>query len=121
MHELPIIKSIYKSVITKAEGAGAKKVKRVVIEVGILRDFIPELVQKYWDFISPGSIAEGSVIELRELDASAACGRCGKEYAITKENIGNPQCPVCGYRRGRLISGSELRLVGIEIEKQEKK
>jgi len=119
MHELPITKSIFKSVITKAESVNARSVKRVVLEIGILRDFIPEIVQKYWDYISPGSIAEGSRIEIRELNAVAACGRCGNEYTITKDRIATAHCPVCGYDRGQLIAGSELRIVGIEIEKNE--
>jgi len=120
MHELPITKSIFKSVIAKAESVNAKSVRSVLLEVGILRDYIPELVQKYWNFISSGSIAEGSVIEIRELDAVAACGKCGKEYKITRENISYAHCPLCGYDRGQLIAGSELRIVGIEIESEKK-
>lgn len=117
MHELPITKSIFKSVVKKADSVGAKSVKRVVLEIGILRDYVPEFVQRYWDYISPGSIAEGSVIEIREINAVAACGQCGNEYTITREQISDAHCPVCGYRYGRLLAGDEMRIVGIEIER----
>jgi len=117
MHELPITKSIFKTVVTKAEGAGATKVTRVVLEIGILREFIPEMVQKYWNYIAVGSIAEGATIEIQEVDAVARCGRCSNEYNITKEHIADARCPVCGYPRGELLAGDTLRILGIEISK----
>ncbi len=121
MHELPIVKSVFKTVIAKAEGAGAKKVNLVVLEIGILRDFIPEFVQKYWEYITPGSIAEGSKIEIREIGASASCGGCGRVYRFTKEQMANVYCPYCGHAGGKILSGSELSIKGIEIvrDKQE--
>jgi len=119
MHELPITKSIFRSVMNKAESVGASSVNKVVLEIGILRDYIPEIVQKYWDYISKGTIAEGSVIEIHEMNAVAACGSCGNEYTITRETIGDAHCPACGFRYGRLLSGSELRIVGIEIERKQ--
>lgn len=115
MHELPITKSIFKTVVERAKAENATEVRRVVLEVGVLRDFIPAIVQKYWDYISPGSVAQGSVIEIREVNATAVCGKCGSEYTIGRENIHNACCPSCGYRYGTLVSGSELRIVGIEI------
>jgi len=115
LHELPIVKSIFKTVTAKADGVQASAVNLVVLEIGILRDFIPELVQKYWDYITPGSIAEGSKVEIREKDAVAECGRCGNNYPISRDNITDFHCPICGYEYGRLISGNELRIVGIEI------
>jgi len=118
MHELPITKSIFKTVVSRAEEAGAKSVRRVVLEIGILRDFIPEIIQKYWDYISKGSIAEGSKIEIREIEASAKCGKCGGVYRIGKNSISDAHCPECGYRFGELVSGSELRILGIEIERE---
>jgi len=116
MHELPITKSIFKSVIAKAESVGAKSVRMVALEIGVLRDFIPEFVQKYWNYITPGSIAEGSVIQIKEIDATASCGKCGTIYRIDTKNIQDSKCPECGYDYGTLITGRELKIVGIEIE-----
>jgi len=118
MHELPITKSIFKTVLRRADEAGAVSVRRVVLEIGILRDFIPPMVQKYWDYIASGSIAEGARIEIREVNASAKCGQCGAVYVIDRNNVSDARCPECGFRYGKLLSGSELRIVGIEIEKE---
>ena len=118
MHELPMTKSIFRSVVTKAESVGATGVNRVVLEIGILRDFIPEIVQKYWDFIAPGSIAQGACIEIIELDAEAICGRCSTAYTITKAHLMDAHCPHCGYEYGTMIRGNELRIKGIEIVRE---
>lgn len=117
MHELPITKSVYKTVIARAEGAGASKVTKVVLEIGVLRDFIPEFVQKYWDYIAKDSIAEGAAIEIRSVGASAKCGKCACVYNLDKENFTDSKCPRCGYEYGSLVTGSELSIIGIEIEK----
>lgn len=120
MHELPITKSLFKTVMLRAEKENASAVTRVVLEIGILRDFIPSIVQKYWDYISAGSIAQGSIIEIREVNATAQCSRCGATYEISRENLTSSRCPDCGCLTGRLMSGSELRILGIEIKSNNK-
>lgn len=117
MHELPFTKGIYRSVMKKAESVNAKDINRVVLEIGVLHDFIPEFVQKYWDFISKGSIAEGSKIEIRWKNAQVQCGSCMTIYEVGKEEMNDPKCPSCQYEFGTMLSGNELRIVGIEIVK----
>ncbi len=119
MHELPLTKGIFKSVMRKAESVDAAAINRVVLEIGVLQDFIPEYVQKYWDYISRGTIAEGSLIEIRDKDGEAECGRCHTHYNITRANMFDVHCPSCGYEYGNMLSGNELRIVGIEIVKKE--
>ena len=115
MHELPFAKSIYKSVMEVAEANSATHIHRVVLEVGVLRDFVPELVQRYWNYISKGSIAEGSEIVMNTIDASAVCDHCGTTYPIDTHNFHDAHCPSCGHNRGRLLTGRELKIINIEI------
>ena len=102
----------------KAESVGARKVNRVVLEIGVLHDFIPEFVQHYWDFISRGTIAEGSKVEIRWKNATLICGQCKTQYEVGKEEMLDPHCPSCGYEYGNTLTGNELRIVGIEIERK---
>lgn len=117
MHELPLVKSIYNSVIRHAELNNAKKVTKVVLEIGVLRDFIPEFIQKYWDYISKKSIAEGSIIEVIDIPAFAQCSKCNTVYPIDMNDITKSKCPKCNYDSGTLVAGKELKIKGIEIEK----
>jgi len=120
MHELPFTKGIHKTVLAKAESVGAAHVNRVVLEIGVLHDFIPEFVQRYWDFISRGTITEGSQIEIRWKNATVMCGRCNTQFEVDKEEMQDPRCPSCGYEFGTTLGGNELRIVGIEIVKEKK-
>jgi len=115
MHELPFAKSIFKSVVEAADANGARQVRRVELEVGVLRDFIPSLVQKYWDYVTAGSIAEGSVITMTEIPATARCHKCGHVYTFTLPELPTAHCPECGYDKGELLTGRELRIMNIEI------
>ncbi len=117
MHELPLVKSIYKSVIGVAEQNEVKKITKVVLEIGVVRDFIPEIVQKYWDYVSKGSISEGSTVEIIEIPATAKCGKCGTVYEIDTSNLAKSKCPKCRYGRGNLVTGNELKIKGIEVER----
>jgi len=116
LHELPFAKSIFKAVIAKAEENDAKAVTMVALEVGVLRDFVPQIVQKYWEYVTKGSIAEGSVIEMKEIAATAECRDCKNIYQIDVKNITATRCPQCGCDMGKLLTGRELKILGIEIE-----
>ncbi len=115
MHELPITKSIFASVIKHAEQNGAKTVEKVCLEVGELREFIEEIVQKYWDYISRGSIAEHARVEITTIPITARCGMCDTVYGIDVLAISESICPKCGHESGELLTGRELRIRGIEI------
>ena len=115
MHELPIIKSVFKCVYEKATEAGANKVERVVLEVGELREFVESFVQKYWDYVSAGTLCEGAGVEIINIPARAKCEKCGTEYEIDTDDLINSNCPECGCETGELISGRELRIRGIEV------
>ncbi len=117
MHELPLVKSIYKTVISFAEKNNVPKITKVVLEIGVVRDFIPEIVQKYWNYVSKDSIGENSVVEIITIPATAKCGACGTVYPIDTTNLIESKCPKCKYDRGTLITGNELKIKGIEVER----
>jgi len=88
MHELPLAKSIYRSVMKKADECGATAVVRVVIEAGELREYVELILQKYWDYVSRGSLAEGAKIELITLPATVRCGETNLKPELLVEALG---------------------------------
>jgi len=117
MHELPLVKSLFNQVIEASKKNNAKKVTLVVLELGKLRDFVPEIVKKYWDYVIPNTILEGSQIVIEEKEATLKCDKCGHIYLLDPVNLYENKCPKCGCDTGILITGRELKIRGIEIEK----
>lgn len=116
VHELPFAKSIFKTVEKAALENNAKHVSLVSLEVGELRDFVPELVQKYWDYISRGTICDGSKIVMTMVPITARCRGCETVYPIRLGHLQEARCPECGCDTGTMLSGRELRIMNIEIE-----
>lgn len=116
MHELPFAKSIFKMVEKTALENNAKHVFLISLEVGELRDFVPDLVQKYWEYICRGTICEGSKIVMTMIPITARCSECEAVYSIRLGHLQEAKCPDCGCDSGTLVSGRELRIMNIEIE-----
>ena len=74
------------------------------------------LCRSRWDYIAKGDIAEGSTIEIETIPATVSCRDCGTIYEVDVSDIANANCPECGCPTGKLVTGRELRIVGIEIE-----
>ena len=117
MHELPLVKSIYKTVINFAEQNAVKKITKVVLEIGVVRDFVPEIVQRYWEYVSTDEMSKGSIVEIVTIPATAKCGKCGRIYPLNTKKLLKSKCPKCKYDRGTLVTGNELKIKGIEVER----
>lgn len=115
MHELPITQDIYQVVMKHAAANGATVVSRVCLEVGELREFVEDVVQKYWDYLSRGSIAAHARIEIIPIPTTVKCKGCCQIYRVDLTDLNSSSCPHCGCEEGTLITGSELRIRGIEI------
>lgn len=109
MHELGITQNI---VAIVSEHAKAKKVLRVVLEIGKLSAILPDAVQFCFDICTQGTVLEGSILEIIEIPGLARCRQCGSEIALDKPfGICN-----CGSVHLNLITGEELKIKEIEIE-----
>ncbi len=72
--------SLIDNVVRIAEEKGAKKVSKVVVEIGKLLMLNPEQLKFCYEVVSKGTIAENSELELIEVKPIIKCSICGKEY-----------------------------------------
>ena len=108
MHELAITQEIIEIV---QERAGARKVSRVVIEIGKLSAVLPDAVRFCFDLCAEGTPVEGAVLEIEEPAGRARCRVCGGEVALDRP-FG--RCG-CGSTDLDWISGEELRIRTMEV------
>ena len=116
MHELSIMQSILDLVLEYAEKNNAKKVTKINLKIGELSGFVPEWMQSYFDFVADGTIAHKAEVNIEWVPAIINCKSCGKDYRLTKENIGF-YCPECGFgAQVEILSGREYNLKSIEVD-----
>jgi hydrogenase nickel incorporation protein HypA/HybF len=113
MHELSITESVLEIAIRHARKANAKHITHLYLVIGQLASIVDESVQFYWDIISKGTMAEGSVLHFRKQPATLACLDCHSEYTPGKESF---SCPNCRGERVKVISGDEFFMEAIDIE-----
>ena len=109
MHELGITQNIITIASEHAQGA---KVQRVLLEIGKLSAIMPEAVRFCFDVCSKGTVLEGAVLEINEIQGLARCRQCSAEIVLDQP------FGVCSCNSVELdlIRGQELKIKEIEVE-----
>lgn len=66
MHELSVTENILEIAIRHAERADARQIKDLYLVIGDLSSIIDDLVQFYWEILTKNTIAEKSILHLKE-------------------------------------------------------
>lgn len=115
MHELPVTESILKIVLTHARKNNVHRVVTIHLQVGRLSDLEDEWMQRYFDYMSKGTPAEGAKLAIERTPIRLECNACSASYAVeTAGEISSP-CPECGRKDARLISGREYYIKNMEV------
>ncbi len=113
MHEL----SIAEAVAAVAERhAGGRRVSRVELRVGHLRQVVPAALAFNWALVGEGTVLAGAELAIEEVPARLRCRRCGEETELAGFPLA---CGGCGGREVEVVAGEELLVVAIEVEEPE--
>ncbi len=80
MHEFSYAQALVENALRIAESKGAKRVNKVVVEVGSLLLINPEQLRFCYEVVTKNTILEGSELEIENTEALLVCENCGKEY-----------------------------------------
>lgn len=114
MHELSITQSILEIALEYAQRNGAQKILEVQLQIGEITDFEDEWLQRYFDFLSKDTLAEGAKVRIERIPAKGQCSKCFAIFPIDKTTWNN-KCPTCGEENWELISGREFRVEALEV------
>jgi hydrogenase nickel incorporation protein HypA/HybF len=107
MHELGITRNI---VAIVSEHAGARRVRRVALEIGALSAVVPDAIRFCFEICCQGTVLEGAALEIREVQGRARCKLCGAQRDFDGLSCG---C-ACGSVQMECIAGEELRIKEME-------
>ena len=114
MHELPVTHDILEIVLKHALRTHVKKVYKVFLEIGAMSDLEQEWIQRYFDTISKGSVAEGAQIEVQKIPCRFLCNHCGEVFVADMYSDENISCQRCGAADADMISGAEYTVKSME-------
>jgi hydrogenase nickel incorporation protein HypA/HybF len=108
MHELGIAVQVVEAVTERARGA---RIKRVVLEVGVLSAVLPDALLFCFDVATAGTLAEGATLEILSRPGRARCRACAAEFELLRP-FG--RCS-CGESDLDWLAGDELQICEMEV------
>ncbi len=109
MHELSICMSIAKIADRAAAG---RPVERVCVDIGHLRQVVPDTLVHSWDMVVFGTVLEGVPLEVRAVPAVIECRQCGAHTELDEPIF---RCAACGSTETTVVSGDELFVTSLDV------
>ena len=109
MHELAICDAIATKASRYADG---RLVSRVTVQVGYLRQVVPDALLFSWEVMSATGELQGAELVVEQVPAVVLCHACGEESSL---DLPIPRCAACGGFEVKLLSGEELLVSSIDL------
>ena len=110
MHELSLASAIASIASDHARG---RRVTRVEVRVGALRQVVPEALTFAFELVVEGTDLDGTELALEHVPVRVTCAGCGAE----SEPAAFPLlCTACGSSGVEICAGDELLVESLELE-----
>ncbi|HSL44971.1 MAG TPA: hydrogenase maturation nickel metallochaperone HypA [Anaerolineales bacterium] len=113
MRELNATQSLLSNALLRARQSDARRIKSLQIAVGEISELDQHSIQKHWEEISQGTLAEQAQLHFRFIKAEVQCMACFSKYSPEGGKI---HCPYCGSYGAKILSGEEFFLESIELD-----
>ncbi len=115
MHEYSIVQSLLDIIEDNAKKHNAKKVKKVVVKIGVLSGVEPHLLEIAFNTFKEGTICEDALFEMLIEPLKVKCKEC-KNINEIKHNSLIFECPICKSVELEVLSGEDMYLMSLEME-----
>jgi hydrogenase nickel incorporation protein HypA/HybF len=114
MHELSIAGAI---VAIAEEHAGGRRVAKVQVKIGHLRQIVPGALIFAFELVTLGTSVEGAKLEIEAVPVRVACRSCQADSRLDEFPFA---CPRCGSVDVGVKAGDELFVDALELVDQER-
>jgi hydrogenase nickel incorporation protein HypA/HybF len=115
MHELQVTERILNICLEHVSGHDVSKIAVIHLRIGELSDLADEWIQRYFDYLSKGTLAENARLAIEWAPIVLRCEACACSFEVSKDGLGEVACPDCGESRCQLISGREYVVQNMEV------
>ncbi len=113
MHEFSIAEALLQATLQVAETHGGRPVERVRVNIGRLRQVVPEALTFAFNALTKETLAEGATLTWEEVPTRVRC-RCGTTFQPEEDWFW--ACPECGAAGGEVLEGEELILESVTLK-----
>ncbi len=110
MHELSLCRAIA-DIATRH--AGARGVDVIHVQIGQLRQVVPDTLVFCWSLVTAQTAMDGSVLEVERIAALLRCRHCGAESELADSFAF--VCQACGSLDVAVLTGEELLVTAVEL------
>jgi|SRR5690349_5947487 len=110
MHELSIAQAV---VAVASRHAAGRRVSRVELKVGHLRQVVPSALQFSFELVTSGTPLEGAELVIEDVAARGRCRECGAETELREFPF---QCARCSGLDLEIEAGEELLVDALELD-----
>ena len=112
MHELSIAEAIVR---IASDHAAGRRVARVEVHVGHLRQVVPSALTFSFELVADGTPIEGAELVIVDVEAVGRCRTCDGETRFTQFPL---VCRACGSLDVDVIEGEELYVESLELHEE---
>lgn len=109
MHELSICTAVAEIV---REHAAGQPVQRVHLDVGHLRQVVPDTLRFHWDILVGGTTLEGSSLEINHVPVVVRCRACDATSTLDEPLF---LCADCDSSEVDVTAGEELLVTSLDL------
>jgi hydrogenase nickel incorporation protein HypA/HybF len=109
------MESVLRIVLGHAARNGVRKIVAIHLQVGELSDLVEEWMQRYFDYVSKDTLAEGALLKIQRIPVRFRCTGCRAEFGADIRQEKEIRCPECGAVRPVLIAGREYFIENMEV------
>jgi hydrogenase nickel incorporation protein HypA/HybF len=113
MHELSLCRSIHGIADRARDG---RRVRAVNLQVGQLRQVVPETLTYCWRLVCADGPLEGSELVVDHVPVVLGCRDCGERTTAAHDLV--LTCGSCGSGTVDLVSGEELLVTSLDLVKE---
>ena len=116
MHELSIAQSIVDIIGQYVPEDQAADVRLVKVRIGGLAGVVPDSLDFCFGAIISGTSLNQASLDIEEIPIQSQCAGCGEIFIVEGAAF---LCPSCGSPEVKVISGTELQVVEIELSERQ--
>jgi hydrogenase nickel incorporation protein HypA/HybF len=110
MHELSIAEAVVR---IAGDHAAGRRVHRVELRVGHLRQVVPSALEFAFQLTTQGTPLDGAELVIEHVPAEGVCRTCGARSVMRQFPL---SCSRCGGLDLEVVAGEELEVEALELE-----